>query len=66
MQVGQVSEPVRTDVGLHLLAMCGKRQDVAGLPSKDQVENRLYNQQISMLARRYLRDLRNSATIETR
>ena len=34
--------------------------------AKQQVEDRLYSQQISMLAQRYLRDLHNSATIETR
>ncbi len=32
----------------------------------EQIENRLYGQQLSMIARRYMRDLRTSATIETR
>jgi peptidyl-prolyl cis-trans isomerase SurA len=34
--------------------------------TKEEVENRLYNQELSMLARRYLRDLRRDATIEMR
>jgi peptidyl-prolyl cis-trans isomerase SurA len=34
--------------------------------TKEQVESRLYNQELSMLARRYLRDLRRDATIEMR
>jgi peptidyl-prolyl cis-trans isomerase SurA len=34
--------------------------------TKEDVENRLYNQELSMLARRYLRDLRRDATIEMR
>ena len=32
----------------------------------DTIENRLYGQQLSMISRRYMRDLRTSATIETR
>ena len=34
--------------------------------SHDEIEGRLFGQQLSMVARRYMRDLRNSATIETR
>ncbi|MDZ4869671.1 MAG: peptidylprolyl isomerase [Alphaproteobacteria bacterium] len=34
--------------------------------TKEEVESRLYNQELSMLARRYLRDLRRDATIEMR
>jgi len=37
-----------------------------GEVTKEEVENRLYNQELSMLARRYLRDLRRDATIEMR
>jgi peptidyl-prolyl cis-trans isomerase SurA len=66
LKVDEVSQPVRTSAGLHLVLVCGKRATGQGVPSKDQVENKLYSQQISMLAQRYLRDLRNSATIETR
>lgn len=62
----QVSEPIRTSVGLHLVAVCAKRNGGGELPSADQVEDRLYNQQLAMASRRYLRDLRNSATIESR
>ncbi|CAN7351452.1 peptidylprolyl isomerase [Phenylobacterium sp. LjRoot219] len=63
---GQISEPIRTKVGLHLVAVCGKRATGSGAMSRDQIENRLMGQQLSLIARRYMRDLRNSATIETR
>lgn len=66
LQPGQVSQPIRTAAGLHLLAVCGKRSGGQEAMSHDQIENRLYGQQLSMIARRYMRDLRNSATIETR
>ena len=66
LEAGQVSEPVRTEVGLHLVAVCAKRASGAQIPTADQVEDTLYGQQLAMVSRRYLRDLRNSATIETR
>jgi peptidyl-prolyl cis-trans isomerase SurA len=66
LQVGQVSQPIRTDAGLHLIAMCDKRVGGAQQMTKDQIENRLYGEELSMIAKRQLRDLRNSATIETR
>jgi peptidyl-prolyl cis-trans isomerase SurA len=66
LETGQISEPIRTKVGLHLVAVCGKRASGSAQLSHDQIENRLYGQQLAMVARRYMRDLRNSATIETR
>ncbi len=66
LQVGQVSEPVRTAAGLHLVAVCGKRAAGGEIADREQIENRLYTQQLGMIARRYMRDLRTSATIETR
>ena len=61
---GQVSDPIRTDAGLHLIALCGRRQGGIELPSRDEIESRLEDQQLSLVSRRYLRDLKNSATIE--
>ena len=66
LQPGQVSEPVRTDVGLHLLALCEKHQGGANQMTREQIEDRLYGQELAMIAKRQLRDLRNSATIESR
>ena len=64
---GQVSEPIRTAAGLHLLAVCGKHASGGEATlGHDQIESRLFGAQLSMIARRYMRDLRNSATIETR
>lgn len=66
LQTNQVSDPIRTKVGLHLVAVCSKRQSGGQMPNRDQIEDRLYSQQLAMISKRYLRDLRNSATIETR
>jgi peptidyl-prolyl cis-trans isomerase SurA len=66
LKVGEVSQPIRTKVGLHLVMVCGRRAAGAAVMDKDQVEQRLKGQQLSMVSRRYMRDLRTSATIETR
>jgi peptidyl-prolyl cis-trans isomerase SurA len=66
LKVGEVSAPIRTEVGLHLIAVCGRRHGGASAMTSEQIENRLYGQELSMIAKRQLRDLRNSATIETR
>jgi peptidyl-prolyl cis-trans isomerase SurA len=66
LRAGQVSQPVRTDAGLHLIAVCDKHAGGAEQMTKEQIEDRLYGQELSMIAKRQLRDLRNSATIETR
>lgn len=64
--VGAISAPVRTPLGLHLLAVCGRRTGGANTPSFQDVEARLRNQQLSMLARRYIRDLREDAHIDVK
>ena len=66
LQPGQVSEPIRTSVGLHLVAVCGRRAGGAQSLTAEQVENRLYGEQLELASRRYMRDLRNSATIDVR
>ena len=66
LKVGEIGGPVRTKAGLHLVALCGRHSSSAKAPTKDDLENRLYGEQLSMVARRFLRDLRNSATIENR
>jgi peptidyl-prolyl cis-trans isomerase SurA len=65
-EVGTVSNPVRTPLGLHLVAVCGRRVGGADVPSYREVENRLQNQNLAMLARRYIRDLRADALIEVK
>jgi peptidyl-prolyl cis-trans isomerase SurA len=62
--VDGVSDPIRTDAGLHLIAVCGRHHAGEQVLDHDQIENRLYGEQLAMIAKRYLRDLRNQATIE--
>jgi peptidyl-prolyl cis-trans isomerase SurA len=63
---GQLSQPIRSQLGLHLVMVCGRRASGGQLPSPEQVESRLMGQQLGNISKRILRDLRNTATIETR
>ena len=72
-----VSQPFFSNEGGHnlmnLLVVCGDRPRVDfvqtrafEMPSREQVQNRMFNQELSVLARRYMRDLRRDAAIEIR
>lgn len=63
-EVGSVSSPVRTPLGLHLLAVCGRRVGGAEAPDARQIESQLFRQNLANLGRRYMRDLREDALIE--
>jgi len=64
--VGSISTPVRTPLGLHLLAVCGRRVGGTEAPDPREVENQLFRQNLATLGRRYMRDLREDALIEFR
>jgi len=65
--IGKFVGPARTNAGLHLLMVCSRAEAKAdGLPSREQVADRLMQRRLSMFSRRYLRDLRRTAVVETR
>jgi peptidyl-prolyl cis-trans isomerase SurA len=49
-----------------LMVVCGRESAATGMPSRDEIENRLFEQEMAMLSQRYLRNLRREATIITR
>lgn len=66
LQTGEASAPVLTDEGFVIFGVCNREDVLTNLPDRDQIENQLANQQMTMIARRYLRDLRNDAVVEIR
>jgi peptidyl-prolyl cis-trans isomerase SurA len=62
--VGSISSPIRTPMGVHLVAVCGRRAGGSEAPSADRVESQLFRQNLATLDRRYMRDLRQDAAIE--
>lgn len=68
-EAGGVAEPFRSDAGIEIFVRCEPRvvkKLKFPVPTREQVENQLFSEQISALARRYQRDLRRSANIEVR
>ena len=51
---------------LTALVVCARQSAGGGVPTRDEVENRLYEQELTMLSQRYLRNLRRDSTIITR
>jgi peptidyl-prolyl cis-trans isomerase SurA len=46
--------------------VCGTRSGDADLPSRDEIKDRLFNQELALVAERYLRDLKREATVVRR
>jgi peptidyl-prolyl cis-trans isomerase SurA len=66
VEPGQASDVVETAAGLQIFVVCGREMAGAGIPTTQQVENELRNQQLNLAARRWLRDIRSNATVEVR
>lgn len=63
---GDATDPVRTKNGYLVFFVCGREAIGETAIPREEVESQLFNQQLSMMARRYLRDLRRDATVEMR
>jgi peptidyl-prolyl cis-trans isomerase SurA len=66
LKVGDVSAPQRTDAGVLLLMVCERKDAVSNLPSREDIADNLTRQRLDLVARRYLRDLRQQAFIDIR
>lgn len=67
LQAGERTAPLTLATGVAVWTLCG-RQDIAAdaMPSREDIENTLVDQQMALYSRRYLRSLLDQATIETR
>lgn len=66
---GEMAPPVQDDAGLELMGRCDERVEqrtAFTLPTRDEIQNQLFDEQISVLSRRYMRDLKRDADIEER
>ena len=64
LQAGQATSPIQSDNTFRILVVCERKDPEFRMPSHDEIENNLFNQRLSMLARRYLRDLRRDAIVD--
>jgi peptidyl-prolyl cis-trans isomerase SurA len=66
---GEAAAPFMSDAGVELIGRCDKRIEVKTaytMPSREQVKDQLFQNQIATMARRYLRDLKREANIQVR
>lgn len=63
LQAGQPSDVYDDGAGVAMVVLCARDASSAGVPSRDDIENRLFEEELSMLSQRHLRNLRREASI---
>jgi len=63
---GENTGVLQSGVGLQALIVCDRAIAGPGVPTRDDLESQLRGQQLSLLSRRWLRDLRRDSTVEIR
>ena len=66
VEAGQISAPIEGPEIAVSFFVCEKTITGENIPTRDQVEDRLINQQIAQASKRHLRDLRRDASISIR
>ena len=66
VDVGSLSDPVDTGPGVASILVCSRDVTGSNVPTRNEVEDRLIDQQLAQASRRHLRDLRRQATIVVR
>jgi peptidyl-prolyl cis-trans isomerase SurA len=66
LKPGEISSPVDENNMRRLFAFCGRTEPVGRLPSRDDIRQKLEDEQIQIMAMRYLRDLRRAAYVDIR
>jgi peptidyl-prolyl cis-trans isomerase SurA len=63
---GSASAPVVSGDQANIFVVCARQAGGAAVPSREEIEGRLRERELTMLSDRYLRNLRREATIITR
>ena len=63
---GAASAIYESGDNLAALVVCARQSAGGGVPTRQEVENRLFEQELAMLSQRHLRNLRRDSTIITR
>ena len=68
LKAGEISVPIKMPSGVLVLMVCSREGDKSGikLPERDAIADRLMQERLSLMSRRYLRDIRLSAVIDIR
>jgi peptidyl-prolyl cis-trans isomerase SurA len=66
LDVNRTSKPIRTDAGVLVLMLCAREDPPSRLPEPEEIKEQLLLQRLDLMARRYMRDLRNQAFVDLR
>lgn len=66
LSTGQATAMTTAGETASFILVCARETNMSGLPSATDIENRLFEQELALLAQRHLRNLRREATIITR
>lgn len=66
LEIGEATDVIDAEDGKRVLIMCDRQAPVVQEPDFDQVFDQLEQQRLSMMARRYLRDIRRDAIVDYR
>lgn len=66
LKQNQSTNVFRSPQGVHVLVVCDVVLSGPDIPTREQIEDQLTDQELSLIARRYLRDLRREAAVNTR
>ncbi|MEM7663227.1 MAG: peptidylprolyl isomerase [Pseudomonadota bacterium] len=63
LSIGQASSPFEISAGWSTIVLCDRIDGIENMPSRDQIENQLFGQELGMISDRELRNARREATI---
>lgn len=66
LKAGSISPTIALPDRQVMLGICSRQDPPTPLPSRDEIRDRLQRERLDLLARRYLRDLRQAAFIDIR
>jgi peptidyl-prolyl cis-trans isomerase SurA len=66
LPVGHVSQPLVAEDGILVVMVCSREDRNLGLPSKDELTQRIFNERVELASRQLLRDLRRRAVLDVR
>ena len=66
LEIGKASAPIRTPSGISVFMICDKKLPKLNLPTPERIKERLTQERLSVLIRRYMRDLRSAAVVDLR
>ena len=64
--VSALSDPIERPSGAVSIMVCSREASGSDIPPRDQIEDRLTDQQLAQASKRHLRDLRRNATVVVR